>query len=89
MIDVQDDMPKEPSNSTQMSIRLANETLDQLDELARAMSRPGIELSRADAIRGALARGIQELQAEFKLARPASVLRPAVPRSHPSARGKR
>jgi len=44
--------------TTQVSIRVPVEWLAKLDAIAAGMSRPGIELSRADALRAAVAEGM-------------------------------
>lgn len=58
------EMPREPADTVQVSVRIEKTWVAQLDELADAMSRPGIELARADVLRAAIARGIAELRAE-------------------------
>jgi hypothetical protein len=58
------EMPREPADTIQVSVRIEKAWVEQLDELARIMSRPGIELARADVLRAAIARGIEELRAE-------------------------
>ncbi len=59
--------PREPSDDTQqqISVRLPVAWLEALDRLAAAMSRPGIDLTRANALRAAVARGIEELSKEL------------------------
>jgi hypothetical protein len=58
------DMPREPADTIQVSVRIEKAWVNELDALATAMSRPGIELARADVLRAAIARGIEELKAE-------------------------
>jgi predicted DNA-binding protein len=53
------DEPKE-----QIAIRLERATLKRLDALAQKLERPGESLTRADALRMALARGIEVLEAD-------------------------
>ncbi len=48
----------------QIAIRLDRSTIKQLDTLADKLSRPGLALSRADALRIALATGIESLERE-------------------------
>ncbi len=57
-------MPREPADTTQVSVRIPNAWLADLDLVAEQLSRPGIELVRADILRAAIARGLQELKAE-------------------------
>jgi hypothetical protein len=60
------EMPKEPVDSIQVSVRIPTAWVEELDALATTMSRPGIELARADLLRATIARGIKELRAELK-----------------------
>ena len=55
---------KEPQ--TQTAIRLPDPLLARIDKLAKRMSQPGVRITRADAIRLALFRGIDTLEAEGK-----------------------
>lgn len=56
--------PREPADTSPISLRIPNAWFAELDELGVRMSRPGIELGRSDVIRAAIARGIQELMTE-------------------------
>ena len=58
-------MAREPADTIQVSVRIEKAWVTQLDELATRMSRPGIDLARADVLRAAIARGIEELRAEI------------------------
>jgi hypothetical protein len=51
---------------TQISFRIPTLWLHDVDELAKQKSEPGLELSRADILRMAIARGLPELKAEMK-----------------------
>ena len=62
-------MPREPSDSTQVSCRVPNAWLADFEVLAKALSRPGIDVTKADAIRACIARGMQELKLELKIAK--------------------
>lgn len=68
-------MPREPADTSQVSVRIPNAWIADLDALAVDMSRPGIELARADVMRAAIARGIAELRAELA-AKPVAVPSP-------------
>lgn len=58
--------PRDPDETQQqISVRLPVTWLESLDRLAAAMSRPGIDLTRANALRAAIARGIEELEREL------------------------
>lgn len=52
---------KEP---VQIGIRVPPEWLDDAERLAAALSRPGLEVTRTEAFRAALARGLESLLAE-------------------------
>ncbi len=48
----------------QTAVRLDPELLARLDAVATKLSRPGLEVTRADAIRIALATGLQAIEVE-------------------------
>lgn len=52
---------KEP---VQIGIRVPPEWLDDAERLAAALSRPGLDVTRTEAFRAALARGLESLLAE-------------------------
>lgn len=52
----------------QATIRMPPEWAERADAIAAAMGRPGFAPARADAIRAALARGLDELEAELGIA---------------------
>lgn len=62
-------MAKETASTTQISVRVSDDWLPQLDEIAERVSRPGLELKRADALRMVLARGMEEFQKELGIKR--------------------
>jgi hypothetical protein len=51
-------------NDSQVTFNLPGAWLDELDELAKAMSMPGVEITRAHVLRAALRKGIDQLAAE-------------------------
>jgi hypothetical protein len=55
---------KATPETTQVAVRLAPDLLRRLDTAARKLSRPGLELTRADAIRIALETGLQSIEKE-------------------------
>lgn len=58
-------MPRPKSeNDTPLHLLLPGEWLEDAQELAGLLSRPGAALTRADALRLAIRRGIDELRAE-------------------------
>jgi hypothetical protein len=59
------DMPRKPSeNTSQVALRLPEAWLDRCDALAPALSIPGITATRTDVLRAAIARGLDELEAD-------------------------
>lgn len=54
---------KEPAGA-QCAVRLENEVIARLDKLAAKLSRPGLQLTRADAIRICLAEALPRLERE-------------------------
>lgn len=67
-------MPKESDRQVQVAVRFPSEWLDRLDKLAQTFSHPGLALTRTDAIRMALARGLDEMERDAGLrARPRRV----------------
>jgi predicted transcriptional regulator len=64
-------IPCDPmSKPLQISVRIPQEWLDRLDQVARAMSRPGTEASRAEAIRFLVARGFEAAEKELGIKPP-------------------
>ena len=55
-------MPKEPT--TQVAFRLADRLLARVDRHAKRMSKenPGVEYSRADAVRDLLLRSLESIE---------------------------
>jgi hypothetical protein len=60
-------MARPPTESTQLAIRVPTSWIVEADELARAMSRPGMDATRSDAFRAAMAKGLEALRAEYAL----------------------
>jgi hypothetical protein len=62
---VQGGMPRPPSsNDVQVAIRLPAEWLARADALLPTLGPPGVTLTRSDALRAALARGLDALEAD-------------------------
>jgi hypothetical protein len=57
-------MPRPPSNSVQVALRIPEEWIKLADALVPRLSRPGVNMSRTDVFRAAMARGFQELEQE-------------------------
>jgi hypothetical protein len=68
-------MVKETSSTTQISVRVDDDWIDDIDMIAELLSRPGIDVTRADAMRAILARGVQELMRELEPVRKARGLK--------------
>ncbi len=60
-------MPRDPSDSIQVSCRVPKAWVADFDAVAKALSRPGLDVTKTDAIRACLARGLLELKAELKV----------------------
>jgi uncharacterized protein (DUF4415 family) len=54
--------PKGPS--VQTAVRLDADVIDHLDTIAKKLSRPGLEVTRTDALRIALMTGIEVIEKE-------------------------
>ncbi|MBI2395000.1 MAG: hypothetical protein HYV09_35850 [Deltaproteobacteria bacterium] len=57
-------MPRPPSDSVQITVRVPPSWLADADEIAAAMSSPGLTVTRTDAFRAAIARGLDVLRTE-------------------------
>lgn len=72
------------ADTTQVSVRIKPEWVSVADAIAAKLSRPGLDLARADAYRLAMARGFEELRRELGLEMPAApVDAPAPKKSKP------
>lgn len=64
-------MPRPKTENTGVvNLKLPPEWLDEAQDLARDLSKPGVELTRADALRLAIRRGIDALRAETPTSKP-------------------
>jgi hypothetical protein len=60
-------MPRPPSENTfQVTFKIPDSWVKKADDVASAMSRPGVTLTRTDALRAALAKGLEVLATEGK-----------------------
>lgn len=57
-------MKQRKKDPVQIGIRVPPEWLEDAERLAAALSRPGLEVTRTEAFRAALARGLESLLAE-------------------------
>jgi hypothetical protein len=58
-------MPRPPKDTTQLTLKVPSEWIQEFDDLAEVMAKPGATMSRSDALRVALHRGKTELCAEY------------------------
>jgi hypothetical protein len=65
-------MAPRPTDTIQVTVRIKPEWIATADEIAAKLSRPGLEVTRADAYRIAMARGFDELRRELGLEAAAS-----------------
>lgn len=63
-------MPNRPTKGTPLAIRFDAETLERLDEAVARLSRPGLDLTRADVLRMAVAEGLLVLLGEARTSPP-------------------
>jgi hypothetical protein len=59
-------MPRPPSDSVQIAIRVPRAWLAEADAIAKLLSQPGFSASRTDAFRAAIARGFEVLKGDTK-----------------------
>lgn len=57
---------KEPQEKSQLAIRLEAELIKRLDAVAERLSRPGLTVTRTDAVRVALLTGLEAIEREGK-----------------------
>lgn len=61
-------MPRPPSDSVQIAIRVPAEWLAEADAVAKKISRPGMIATRTDAFRAAIAAGMRAIALEAQAA---------------------
>jgi hypothetical protein len=54
-------VPRPPSDTVQIAIRVPRDWMERADDLAKRISRPGVIMSRTDAFRAAIAAGFDAL----------------------------
>jgi hypothetical protein len=54
-------VPRPPSDTVQIAIRIPRKWLSAADEVAARLSPPGVTMSRTDAFRAAIAAGFEAL----------------------------
>ncbi|HEY1696179.1 MAG TPA: hypothetical protein VGG39_28625 [Polyangiaceae bacterium] len=58
-------MPRPPSENTfQVTFKIPDAWIKMADELAASMAVPGVTITRTDALRAALAEGLERMHAE-------------------------
>lgn len=71
-------MPRPQSENTyQVAFKIPEEWKDLADEIAAAMSQPGISATRTDVLRAALYQGLQALRAKHSASLPDRPSRPS------------
>ena len=55
--------PESEAGHLQTAVRLPHATVQRIDDLAERMSQPGLNVSRSEALRVALHRGLDALEA--------------------------
>ena len=58
------EMPRPPANTVQIGLRVPEAWLEEIDEIAKYLSKPGMEASRTDAFRHAIRVGIDASKAD-------------------------
>jgi metal-responsive CopG/Arc/MetJ family transcriptional regulator len=59
-------MSTEQEEIVQTAIRVPKALLEELDEIAENMSQPGLKVTRTEALRLAIYRGVEQLKKEGK-----------------------
>jgi hypothetical protein len=59
-------MSTEQEEIVQTAIRVPKVLLEELDEIAENMSQPGLKVTRTEALRLAIYRGVEQLKKEGK-----------------------
>ena len=61
-----DTVSDKQESHTQIAIRVPDSWLERIDKIAEQASRPGVRITRTGALRDALYRGIEAIEAERK-----------------------
>lgn len=59
-------MSEKQEELIQTALRVPESLLERIDKIAESMSRDGIRITRADVLRSAVFRGIEQLETEKK-----------------------
>ncbi len=59
-------MTEKQETQVQMAIRFSESFVAQLDEIAEQLSRPGVVVTRVEALRAAAYEGVMKIRAERK-----------------------
>jgi hypothetical protein len=57
-------MPRAAQDLTQVTIKIPSDWVEEFDALAEVMAQPGTKMTRTDAMRIALHRGLESLRVE-------------------------
>ena len=60
---------KHQEQQVQTAIRVPESLLERVDKIAEAMSQPGMRVTRADVLRLATYRGVEQIEVERKKSR--------------------
>ena len=75
-------MPRQPSNTTvQIALRVPPTWIEEAEEVAQLLSRPGLPVSKTEAFRAAIARGFEAIRAD--VAAQAAAMKGAKPARKP------
>ncbi len=73
---VQEDVARPTADTVQITFRIPTSWVAEAEALAKRLSRPGIETSKTDAFRAAIARGFEAFRADAGTPPPAPASRP-------------
>jgi hypothetical protein len=62
-------VPRAKANTLQVSVHVPESWGDEVEQLAETMSKPGLEVTKADVMRRALRVGLDAMAAEHKRGR--------------------
>ena len=65
MVDSNRPVPRAKTDTLQLAVRIPRPWLARLDALTPKLAQAGVQTTRTDAIRAALAKGLDALEAQF------------------------
>lgn len=66
---VEKGVPRPKSSAVQIAIRIPPEWIVEAEALSKLMSQPGVTVTRSDALRVAISKGLRVLRAELEMDR--------------------